>query len=112
MKKRAHRLLRLLRLTVLDVLDLSLESGVSMTGGGSLTTQEIPTALVALRPRSLSAARLEEALRRLPTPVIARIAEDAVLLDVRTLMEEELGWIRDGLSALFPVRPREPGMTP
>jgi len=111
-KKRAHRLLRLLRRTGLEGLDVSLEAGVSMTGGGSLPTQEIPTALVALRPRSLSAARLEEGLRRLPTPVIARIAEDAVLLDVRTLMEEELGWIRDGLRSLFPVRPREPGMNP
>ncbi len=111
-KKRAQRLLRLLRRAGLDGLDAALAHGTSMTGGGSLPTQEIPTALVALKPRAMSAGRLEERLRGLETPVVARIAEDTVVLDARTLAEDELIPIRDGLRTLFASRPGDPGANP
>ena len=46
---------------------------------------ELASAAVTIRSGSLSATALERALREDSTPLIARIAEEAVLIDVRTL---------------------------
>ena len=68
-----------------------------MVGGGSLPTCEIPTMLLAIQPGCMSASSLEEHLRRLDVPIIARIAEEQVLFDLRTVEEKEFAFIRDGL---------------
>jgi L-seryl-tRNA(Ser) seleniumtransferase len=60
-------------------------SGSSAVGGGAAPTVEIPTALVRLTSAS---RRPDETARRLRlgTPaVVARIADDAVVLDLRTV---------------------------
>jgi L-seryl-tRNA(Ser) seleniumtransferase len=44
---------------------------------------------VAIRPSTLAAASLEERLRKSDPPVIARVKEEEVLLDLRTVAEEE-----------------------
>jgi L-seryl-tRNA(Ser) seleniumtransferase len=95
--KRAKRLLAMLRRARLKGLVLSLKKGFSMAGGGSLPTCEIPTALLAIQPGCMSAGALEERLRRLDVPIIARVAEEQVLFDLRTVEEEEFTFIRDGL---------------
>jgi len=62
--------------------------------------------LLGIRIAGLSAARLEEGLRRLEIPIIARVANDELLLDLRTVAEDELKLIRDGLLSL-PLPPGE-----
>ena len=79
-RKRAKRLAALLRRALPEGLSVSLLDGVSMAGGGSLPTREIPTVLVGLRVAALSAAALEERLRRRELPVIVRVADEQVLL--------------------------------
>jgi L-seryl-tRNA(Ser) seleniumtransferase len=104
-KKRAKRLTTLLRRALPQGLSVSLMNGVSMAGGGSLPTQEIPTVLIGIHATSLSAAALEEGLRRGKTPIIVRVADDQVLLDLRTLDAEEFSLIRDALKAILSDRP-------
>ena len=67
-----------------DVVD-----GVSTVGGGGAPGSALPTRLARLTPRAHSAARLETRLRELRPPVIARIEQDRVLLDLRTVMPEQ-----------------------
>ena len=100
-KKRATRLVSMLRRTLPEWFDIKLVTGVSMAGGGSLPTREIPTILVGLRGADLSAAALEERLRWRELPIIVRVADDQVLLDVRTLDPEEFAEIRDALKAIL-----------
>jgi L-seryl-tRNA(Ser) seleniumtransferase len=100
LKKRAQRLAALFRRTLPQGLTLSLIKGVSMAGGGSLPTQEIPTVLIGICAKSLSAAALEEGLRKWKTPIIVRVADDQVLLDLRTLDAEECIEIRDALRTM------------
>jgi len=50
---------------------------------------EIPSHAVALRS-GVEASRLEAALRRAPIPLIGRVTQDELLLDVLALDEEEL----------------------
>lgn len=55
-------------------------------GGGSLPGVDLPGWGVALTPRGLSCARLERLLRLREVPVLARIQEERLLLDVRCLL--------------------------
>jgi L-seryl-tRNA(Ser) seleniumtransferase len=57
----------------------------SEVGGGAAPAESLPTTVVALRHRTLSAEELAGELRRLATPVIGRIAAGEVLLDPRSL---------------------------
>ena len=63
--------------------------GNSVVGGGSAPTAQPATALLALGYADISAANLEQKLRFSKPPVIARILEDKVLLDLRTVSESE-----------------------
>jgi L-seryl-tRNA(Ser) seleniumtransferase len=66
-----------------------LSPGQSAIGGGSAPTTHPPTALIVLMHRHLSAAALEAALRQATPPIIARILDDRVVLDLRTVAAEE-----------------------
>jgi L-seryl-tRNA(Ser) seleniumtransferase len=63
--------------------------GASAIGGGSAPGLELPTRLVALSRPDLSAVTLEAALRASNPPVIARIQDDRVVLDLRTVFEDQ-----------------------
>ncbi len=61
----------------------------SKAGGGALPLAEMPTAAVRLSVDGLSANKLEAALRRHEPPVIGRIKDDALLLDLRTTLPRD-----------------------
>ncbi len=64
--------------------------GESMVGGGSLPGGTLPTHLVTLPPGGhASATSLARRLRHLSLPVIARISDEAVLLDPRSVLPED-----------------------
>lgn len=69
---------------------LKVEDGESEVGGGALPLQALPTRLLVLTPPG-SAAGLEGRLRRRKPPVLVRIKEDRVLLDLRTVDPAEDG---------------------
>ena len=53
-------------------------------GGGSLPSEIIESRAVAIKPENISTACLEERLRKMKTPVVGRIENDELLLDMRT----------------------------
>jgi L-seryl-tRNA(Ser) seleniumtransferase len=59
--------------------------GSSTVGGGSAPGTAIPTRLVEISKDGMSADQIEQHLRSLDPPVIARIHEDRVVLDLRTV---------------------------
>ena len=64
----------------LEVLD-----GESLIGGGSAPSAVLPTTLITVTCYSLSASELAARLRASDPPVIARVEEGRVLLDLRTV---------------------------
>jgi L-seryl-tRNA(Ser) seleniumtransferase len=73
-------------------LDASVEATLSQIGSGSLPVDRLPSFALVARPRGKRAGvlhKLEAALRRLPTPVIGHIADDALRLDLRCLRQED-----------------------
>jgi L-seryl-tRNA(Ser) seleniumtransferase len=63
--------------------------GQSAIGGGSAPTTHPTTSLIALTHKTLSINALDKALRLSQPPVIARINEGKLLIDLRTVAEDE-----------------------
>jgi L-seryl-tRNA(Ser) seleniumtransferase len=67
-------------------IDAELIRGTSVIGGGSTPEQSLDTWLIAI---TQNAVRLERFLRAGEPPVIARIEDDRLVLDLRTVLPEE-----------------------
>jgi len=63
--------------------------GESVIGGGAAPSAALPTRLIALSCAGLSADELSARLRAADTPVVARVEEGRVLLDLRTVFPEQ-----------------------
>jgi L-seryl-tRNA(Ser) seleniumtransferase len=67
-----------------------LVSVYSRVGGGAMPEQNIPSWAVAVRPGGMTIPQLEKSLRRALIPVIGRVEDDRLLLDMRTVDDDEL----------------------
>jgi L-seryl-tRNA(Ser) seleniumtransferase len=66
-----------------------LRDGESVIGGGSTPGQTLETSLVAVRHTQHSATNLEEMLRRRKPAIIGRVEQDQILIDLRTVGEDQ-----------------------
>jgi L-seryl-tRNA(Ser) seleniumtransferase len=83
----------------IDSLRAKAVASVGQMGGGAMPTQEIPSVAVAITSDKLSATQLEESLRNAAVPVIARMVQDEVWLDMRTVLSGEADDILAALAA-------------
>lgn len=75
----------------------------SQVGGGAMPGQNLASWAVAVQPNNIKISQLERRLRHASVPVIGRIEKDRLLLDMRTIADDELDIALDGLrSALDP----------
>lgn len=81
-------------------LELTLAPGESAIGGGAAPTSTIKTVLIALTHPRKSPSQIEQQLRASSPPVIARVAENRVLLDLRTVFPEDLSALVATLKSL------------
>jgi L-seryl-tRNA(Ser) seleniumtransferase len=74
-------------------LKFEISDGVSVVGGGAAPTAKLETKLLAVSHKNTNAQRLEQMFRNAEPPVITRIVDDRVMIDLRTVSnieEEEL----------------------
>jgi L-seryl-tRNA(Ser) seleniumtransferase len=104
LKKKAGRLNRLIGPLETKAFSVDQIDGTSMVGGGALPLMELPARLLRLTPGQLSVNYMEERLKTRETPVIVRVEKDSILMDVRTIQEEELktvaGAVKDLASSM------------
>jgi L-seryl-tRNA(Ser) seleniumtransferase len=81
-------------------LDLELIEGESALGGGAGPTSTFPTTLIAITHPDKSAQEIEHEFRHYSPPIIARISEGKVLLDLRTVFVDQLPTIRTALAEI------------
>jgi L-seryl-tRNA(Ser) seleniumtransferase len=86
--------------SLVEGLNLELTPGESALGGGAGPTSRFPTTLIAITHPDKSAQEIEHELRNYSPPIIARIAEGKVLLDLRTVFDDQLPTIRAALAAI------------
>jgi len=65
--------------------------------------QNLPSRGVVLQPTVMSVSRLESTLRTLDLPIIGRIDEGCLLLDMRTVADDELVLLDSGLRQAFDI---------
>jgi L-seryl-tRNA(Ser) seleniumtransferase len=90
---KARRLKNRLKKLGDDRLNVVLLNGSSRVGGGSWPLQELPTKCLGITINGLSANAVEALMRGGTPPVIVRIEEDLVVLDLRTVQDVEIGII-------------------
>lgn len=88
--QRARLLAEMIRHQTADQLTVSVDHGAGKVGGGALPLGDLPGPRIVVRPKHVSAARLEKAMRAGDPPIISMVREDAVLFDPRTILAKQL----------------------
>jgi L-seryl-tRNA(Ser) seleniumtransferase len=77
------------KLAEMPFISARVEEGESVIGGGSTPARSLPSRLIAVHHRKLSAQEIESALRQNKPPIIARVERGRLLLDLRTVFEDQ-----------------------
>ncbi len=96
LEERARKLLSLLPEQTGRALHLKVVESLAQAGSGSLPLAELPSRAVALQPSAVRVEQLSRQLRR--QGVVGRITRERLLLDLRTVQDDELEWIAQALS--------------
>lgn len=103
----ADRLLAVIEARCGDGFILDVEQTAAKAGGGSMPLQELPSHAVRIRTpepapdsdlESLSLTAVEAELRRAPIPIVARVHQDSLYLDVFALDEDEIEDVAGGVA--------------
>ncbi len=92
LQRRAENFIRELRPELpLDEVEIDITDGSSLAGGGSTPSQTLPTKIIRIASARYSATKLEQRLRRAPAgvSVIARVEDDRLILDLRTVFPNQ-----------------------
>jgi L-seryl-tRNA(Ser) seleniumtransferase len=107
--KKARKLANILKKTIGDTHAVATCPGASRVGGGAFPEHDLPTTLVSLTPRpgAPSPEALRQRLLATDPPLVARIEEDALLLDPRTLADDELRLVGQVLRQALDAAPQD-----
>lgn len=84
--ERAERMAKQLRAAGLAV---EIRDGESIIGGGAAPSSSIPTTLLAISSEQHSAAEILNQLRHHDPPIVARVEDDRLMVDLRTVWPEQ-----------------------
>ena len=96
-RRRAEALAETLRRSNACDLAVDIVEGASVIGGGAAPGASLPTVLLALGSQHLSADELATHLRAHEPPIVARVEQGRVLLDLRTVFPAQDASIADAL---------------
>jgi L-seryl-tRNA(Ser) seleniumtransferase len=99
-EKRAKKLIRKVYKNTADALTLEPIKSESAVGGGSAPISSLPTVAISVARGGITASKISELLRQWSPPIIVRIVNDRVLIDLRTIaladeaeIEKSLIWL-------------------
>jgi L-seryl-tRNA(Ser) seleniumtransferase len=102
-ERRVRHLYQEMRRLLAPDVEISIIEAKSEVGGGSLPGVELPTFCIAIKTAE-PAHRLERSLRRLPCPIMARIENEHLLFDVRTVSVEDFDSLINGLLTVLQTK--------
>ncbi len=97
---RAEKIARKIRSEGITV---DLMDGESVIGGGAAPSAVLPTCLLAITSKTLSADEIAARIRKFDVPIISRVQEGRVLLDLRTVFPEQDEVVLDALVKIGPT---------
>ncbi len=95
--KRAKRLYNKLKKSIGEYASIKIEDEFSEVGGGSMPLHKLPTKVISIQLDDISSDKLDTVLRQYKTPIIARINKDRLLLDIRTIIDDEFDIVENAL---------------
>jgi len=98
--RRAQQIVAHVEAAQLKHVKLELIEGESVIGGGAAPSAVLPTSLIALTHSNRSADELNDRLRNNTPPVIARVEDGRVLIDLRTVFPEQDATLGTALASL------------
>ncbi|MBO8137762.1 MAG: L-seryl-tRNA(Sec) selenium transferase [Desulfotomaculum sp.] len=90
LQQRAQELAECIENKVRGMAEVNYEEGLSQVGGGAMPTAHLPTGLVRVNPKKIAVEDLVTKLRLGEPPVVGRVQDDSLLLDVRTLQKDDI----------------------
>jgi len=102
-EERSRNFIReLTRWLPMDGLDIEIADGESLAGGGSTPAQSLASKVIRIRSERRSSEQIEQRLRHgAATSVVARIEDDSLVLDLRTVFVEQETALAEALAAAF-----------
>lgn len=95
-KERANKIAKRLKKEMKEV-HINVMGDSSRAGGGALPEVDLPTYVVSIKSDEISVNELEERLRKGNPPIIARIKEDSLIIDARTVRDRDLSGLVKGI---------------
>ena len=95
LRARADRLAE--AITSCEALSVTIGEDETYSGGGALPGMTIPTVVVYVRPLNRGCADVAADLRRATPPVIVRVRDDNLVIDFRTVSDDEVASIAASL---------------
>jgi L-seryl-tRNA(Ser) seleniumtransferase len=100
LREMALRLSGMIRETTNDTLKIEVVESESQAGGGALPGEDLKSSCVAISSVNLTSDQIASALRLNSIPIFARIKDGVVLIDPRTLEEEDFAMISEALGEI------------
>ena len=85
------------KLKNLNDFQILIEEGFSIIGGGSMPKEKIKSFVLDIKHNELSSQALEEKLRKNYLPIIVKVENDSIKMDIRTIDENEFDFIYEAL---------------
>jgi L-seryl-tRNA(Ser) seleniumtransferase len=95
-KERANKIAKRLKKEMKEV-HINVMGDSSRAGGGALPEVDLPTYVVSIKSDEISVNELEERLRKGNPPIIARIKEDSLIIDARTVRDADFEGLVKGI---------------
>lgn len=100
-EERARRLLTMVQAKLSPYCALEIVPVQSRVGGGAMPEQGLESRALSLSPFSMKMSELESGLRKSSLPVIGRVENDRMLLDMRTVRDDELEAMAGSITRVF-----------
>jgi L-seryl-tRNA(Ser) seleniumtransferase len=100
LKKDAQKLSKMMKMRLKDRALIEIKEDSSQVGGGAMPLESLRTFVVAVKPVNKSVSEVEHQLRTADLPVITRINKDRIIIDVRTLFNDDYKIIVDMLDRI------------
>lgn len=81
--------------------EVELIDGESQIGGGTYPIDRLKSVMLAINPLNISVDQFSYQLRMLKTPIISRIANERIILDIRTLLDQDFEYIATSINELL-----------
>ena len=101
LRETAEKIINHLQQMFGDTIQVTIEASTAQIGSGSLPVDTLPSLAICLYSPDISAETLAAHFRAQPIPVIGRVQDERLRLDVRTVVEKELVWIAEAAKGVI-----------